>query len=339
MNPFLDSTDVVNDGAELQRRMDRDGYLFIRGLLPADVLERLRMQILEIVREAGWIQADTPLEDAVADLNGFCVEPQPEYMDVYARMYALPDFHALQQHPNLIELFERMVGESVLPHPRTIGRTIFPQKEAYTTPPHQDFIPIQGTPDTYTAWVPLSDIPEEMGGLQVASGSHHQGVYEFRPSMGAGGMEVVDPLEGSWVSNPFAQSDVLIFHSMMVHKGLPNRSDRLRTSMDGRYQKVSDPIAPGSLEPHSQPNTWEKIYADWPSEDLQYYWHKWDLEVKEYDSSYHEKRDEMAFEMAEQGDQTARSALQRVIARDLDADKREKAEDLLAKLDGVQDAG
>ena len=143
MNPFLDSTDVVDDGAEIHRRVERDGYLFIRGLLPVDLLERLRMQILEIAREAGWVKAGTPLADAVADLNSFCVEPESAYMDVYARMYALPEFHALQHHPNLIGLFERMLEEPVIAHPRFIGRTIFPQKEAYTTPPHQDFIPIQ----------------------------------------------------------------------------------------------------------------------------------------------------------------------------------------------------
>ena len=151
--------------------------------------------------------------------------------------------------------------------------------------------------------------------------------------MGAGGMAVTDPLDGTWVNIPFAQGDVLIFHSMAVHKGVPNSSDRLRMSIDARYQRVSEPIAPGSLLPHSQPNTWENIYAAWSSENLQYYWKKWDLEVVEYDSSYYEKRDDLAFEMAEQGDETARSTLQRVVARDKDAAKRKRAEELLAKLD------
>ena len=32
--PFLDSTAVADDGPELRRRMQRDGYLFVRGLLP-----------------------------------------------------------------------------------------------------------------------------------------------------------------------------------------------------------------------------------------------------------------------------------------------------------------
>ena len=333
MQPFLDSTDVVNDELELRERAQRDGYLFIRRLLPTDVLENLRIQCLEIARDAAWIKRDTSLADAIADLNGFCVEPQPEYMGVYRHMYKLQEFQALQHHPNLIRVMEGILGEPVMPHAHIIGRTIFPQQEVFTTPPHQDFIPIQGTVETYTAWIPLCDIPPELGGLQIASGSHRHGVYDFRPAMGAGGIEITNPLEGTWVNNPFKQGDVLIFHSMAVHKGVSNSSDRLRMSIDARYQKISDPIAPGSLQPHSQPNTWEEIYADWPPNGLQYYWQKWDLEVKEYDNTYHEKRDQMGLEMAEKGDKRSISVLQRIVARDADPVKRERAETLLATLD------
>ena len=338
MQPFLDSTAVINDGAELDRRMKRDGYLFIRQLLPAAVVENLRMQILEIAHDAGWVQRDAPLADAVADLNGFCVEPEPVYMQKYHAMYKLPDLHAIQHHPNLVDLFERMLDEPVLPHPRIIGRTIFPQREAFTTPPHQDFIPIQGTADTYTAWIPLSDLPTELGGLQIAAGSHRRGVYDIQPAMGAGGLEVVDPLDGAWTYSPFNQGDVLIFHSLAVHKGMPNGSDRLRMSLDARYQKASEPIAPGSLQPHSQPSAWEEIYADWPEMDLKYYWRKWDMEVKEYDNSYHDKRDVMALKMAREGDTRAISTLQRIIARDDSPAKREEAEALLAALQQAVEA-
>ena len=323
MQPFLDSTDFLHDGDELHRRMERDGYLFVRGLLPAAVVEDLRMQILEIARAAGWVQTGRPLADAVADLNGFCVEPEPEYMQKYHAMYKLPEFHAIQHHPNLMGI---------------IGRTIFPQREAFTTPPHQDFIPIQGTADTYTAWIPLGDLPAELGGLQVAAGSHQRGVYDFQPAIGAGGLEVLDPLDGTWAYSPFEQGDVLIFHSMTVHKGLPNSSDRLRMSIDARYQKASEPVAPGSLQPHSQPSTWEEVYADWPDLDLKYYWRKWDLEVREYDNSYHDKRDEMAIRMAKEGDTRAISTLQRIIARNEDPDKRREAEVLLAALQEPADA-
>ncbi len=333
MKPFKDSTDIAGNGPLLRARMHEDGYLFIRSLLPGEILEALRSAFLEIAREAGWARNDTPREDAIADLNGFCVEPEPAYMDVYAEMCGLEAFHALQHHPNIVTLLQRMAGEPILPHARIIARTIFPQREAYTTPAHQDFIPIQGTAETYTAWIPLADLPSRMGGLQVAAGSHRKGVYDFKPALGAGGIEITDPLEGAWVNSPFEQGDVLFFHSMLVHKGLPNRSDRLRMSIDARYQRISDPIAPGSILPHSQPNTWENIYRGWKNESLKYYWEKYELEIKEYDNSYHDRRDRMALDMAGKGDETAISALQRIIARHNDPAMREKAAELLARFE------
>ena len=75
MKPFLDSTEHIEDGAELSLRMKRDGYLFIRDLLPADVLEELRLRFLEVARDSGWVKENTPLADAMANLESFCVEP------------------------------------------------------------------------------------------------------------------------------------------------------------------------------------------------------------------------------------------------------------------------
>ena len=121
---------------------------------------------------------------------------------------------------------------------------------------------------------------------------------------------------------------------MTVHKGIPNRGDRLRLSMDARYQRVTDPITLDSLEPHGTLINWEQLYADWPADEpLKYYWHRLDLRFKEYDKSYHEKRDRMAFEMAAMGDERSRSTLERIISRDPDQSKRWKARELLAVLD------
>ena len=333
VKPYLDSTAVAGDGPELRARMDRNGYLFIRGLLPRDVLEDLRLDFLRIARDGGWVRRDARLEEARPDQSGFCVEPQPAYMEVYGRMYALQQFHAIQHRPELLELLERMCGEDVLPHARIIGRTIFPQRDEFTTPAHQDFVPIQGTSDTYTAWFPLHDLPVELGGLECSTGSHTSGVHDFRPALGAGGLEIVDPLEGTWVCSPVEQGDVLFFHSMCAHRGRPNRGSSLRMSIDARYQKVSDPIDAGSLQPHIRPVPWDEIYADWPSEKYQYYWRRYDLKFSQYDNSYHQRRDELAFEMAAAGDQRARSTLQRIVARDGDAAKRWRAEGFLAELD------
>ncbi|MBT6588118.1 MAG: hypothetical protein HOO02_04350 [Rhodospirillaceae bacterium] len=55
MQPFMDSTDIINDGAALAERMDKDGYLFIRGLVPAEAAGNVGAQFLEIAGDGGWL--------------------------------------------------------------------------------------------------------------------------------------------------------------------------------------------------------------------------------------------------------------------------------------------
>lgn len=333
MTEFLDSSDIKNNGPALKARMDQDGYLFFRGLLPAEVLEPVRLKWLTIARDAGWVDADKPLEDGIADLNGFCVEPQEPYMAIMYKVYEMPEFHALQQHPHIIDLLGKMLNDDILAHPRIIGRTIFPQRTEFTTPAHQDWIPIQGTAETYTAWIGMSDVPRKMGGLTLNAGSHLGGIYDFKPALGAGATEITDPLDESrWVYSPIEQGDVLFFHSMMVHKGMANTSDRLRLSIDARYQRVSDPVAPGSLLPHGN-IAWEDLYRTWPADHpMKYYWHRWNMDVNEYDGRYFQKRDDMALDMGEAGDPNARAVLERIVARGDDPEKQARALTLLKKL-------
>jgi len=333
MDSFLDSRDVIDNGQELADRMARDSYLFVGGLLPTEPVQNLRLKVLEIAREGGWIRTDRPLEDGIADQNGFCVDPEPPYLAVFSHINKLPEYHGLPHHPNIVEILERMLGDTVMPHASIIGRNIFPQHDVVTTQAHQDGISIQGSLDTYTAWIPFSDVPAEMGGLAIARGSHKDGAQDIRPVMGAGGLGVAGEHDYDWVNSPFKQGDVLFFHSMTVHKGLPCNGERLRQSIDARYQRVKDPIAPGALTPYRAPKDWEEVYADWPTEDLKYYWRKWDLNVVDYDLAYLHKRDSMAFEMAENGDPNAISALQRIIALSSDLEKRKRARELLAGLD------
>ena len=329
MQPFVDSTDIVADTAAMQARMRRDGYLFIRNLVPSDAIANVQRQIGEIARAAGWLRADRPIADAAADLGGFCVDPDPVYLKTLRAINKLEDYHALKHHPALIGCLERLLGGAILAHPRVLMRNIFPAKEALTTKSHQDYPNVQGTTEVYTAWMPLIDCPMQVGPLQVAAGTHGGEIYDFHIGAGAGGIELKEQFDGRWVSSPFRQGDVLIFHSLAVHKGVPNRSDRLRMSMDVRYQLVSEPFNPDNANADAQPLAWDDIYAGWKSDALQYYWTRLPLNLAEFDRQWFDKRDAEAFALGETGDPRARSVLQRIVARDADTAKRSRAQALL----------
>jgi hypothetical protein len=121
---------------------------------------------------------------------------------------------------------------------------------------------------------------------------------------------------------------------MTVHKGVPNRGDRLRMSMDVRYQRVSEPFNPDNANPDGQPLSWEQVYEGWQSDALKYYWKRLPLTLKEFDRQWFDKRDAIAFALGEQRDPRARSVLLRIVARDADAAKRARAQALLDALPG-----
>ncbi|MBM3523034.1 MAG: phytanoyl-CoA dioxygenase family protein [Alphaproteobacteria bacterium] len=335
MHSFVDSSAIAADGAALAERMRRDGYLFIRNLLPVGAVADVQEQVGVLARDAGWLRRDRPVAEAIAALDGFCVDPDPAYLATLRRINRLESYHALKHHPALIDLLGRMLGGEVFPHPRVLMRNIFPQRQAYTTKAHQDFPNVQGSTEVYTAWIPLIDCPLEVGPLQVAAGSHRSGVFDFHIGAGAGGIEIVDQLPGRWASGSFVVGDVLFFHSMTVHKGVPNRSDRLRMSMDVRFQRVDEPFNFDNANPDGQPLSWEEVYADWKSDAFKYYWRRLPLVAKPFDRTWFDKRDALGFALGEQGDERARSVLQRIVARDADAAKRARAQALIDRLDAA----
>ena len=80
----------------------------------------------------------------------------------------------------------------------------------------------------------------------------------------------IDPstLPDRWLTTTTRPGDVLVFHSHTVHRAGPNLTrDRLRVSVDFRYQARSLPIAEGNLMPHTG-DSWPEVYQDWKSTEL-----------------------------------------------------------------------
>ncbi|MDA1044784.1 MAG: phytanoyl-CoA dioxygenase family protein, partial [Verrucomicrobia bacterium] len=155
------------------------------------------------------------------------------------------------------------------------------------TPPHQDYIYIQGTHHFWTLWFPLGDCPLELGGLSVLRGSHREGVLDVMPARGAGGKEaILCDTDYEWVQGDYACGDIITFPSHMVHRGLPNQmGSRVRLSCDIRYQPADAEIEEGSLKIHMGVADWDEIYADWKRDDLKYYWRKRSLAMASWDNS------------------------------------------------------
>jgi hypothetical protein len=265
----------------LRARMAEQRYLFLPALIEREAIRQARHDILAVCARAGWLAPGTNPDEAIAAPGVRYVAGQPEFNAVYGEIQKLESFHNLAQQQGILDLVRTIVQDDVLVHPRNIARLIFPENTTFTTPAHQDFIHIRGTAETYTCWFPLGDCPPELGGLAIMAGSHPEGVLPHVPALGAGGKGIVtEPLPYHWVASPLKTGDALLFHSHTVHKGLDNvTADRLRLSVDFRYQGASAPVHRSSLLPHHGQLTWEEIYAGWKSRRYQYYWRELDLNV------------------------------------------------------------
>jgi hypothetical protein len=271
-----DSSALVSTPDRLRRRLEEDGYVYLPELIPASVLTPLRRDLMEVAGAAGWLAPGASFEHPLADPSAACGPPQLAFMEVHARMFGLERLHRFPHLPFFGELYSLFIDDRPLLHPQIRIRLRFPQFEC-TTPAHQDHFVIRGTPETLTVWVPLTDCPVEMGGLQILPGSHRLGLLPARQDPNAGTLELTAPLPQGWLSGDYRSGDVLVFHSLTVHRALPNVSDRLRASIDFRFQRLSDPIDPERFVPPHGLSSWDEIYAGWESGEVRHYWRSLEL--------------------------------------------------------------
>lgn len=282
-----ESTELVGEPDRLRERLAEDGYLYFPGLLDREKVMKVRRDVLAALGQAGWTDTDAlPISGRVGRTP--VREGDPEFFDALDQVQKVESFHTLAHDPNLVAAMQSVMGPSVFTHPLKIARLIFPDFEAVSTPPHQDFPNNQGTPNLAATWIPIGDVTPELGGLAILRGSHKWGPLPLANHLGAGNRCAVLPLdmleECRWVTTDFSAGDVLLFPSLTVHAALHNLSGRFfRLSVDFRWQEQGEALTEGCLEPHFGRQTWDEIYADWKSDEHQYYWRDLDFDVAPFE--------------------------------------------------------
>lgn len=302
---FEDSTPLLAHPEELRKRAQEDGFLYFRGLLdPSEVLA-VREDIISVLDKHGLIDRRYPLNDAIANMETvnqyhpkqFAVGSVPSH--IYKDIQKLQSFHALSQTPKLMNVYNTLFGCETFPHPRNIARVAVPHPELLATPSHQDYTYIQGENNTWTCWLPLGDTPRQLGGLAVLKGSHREGLLAMYNQTGgyAKSGSILCGLDYEWLTVDYAAGDFVTFHSLTVHKALPNNiPGKIRLSCDYRYQPATEPILIEklSLHPHMASDYgWEDVYEDWTDEKLQYYWKKYQFEYSPFDKSLFDPKEKI----------------------------------------------
>jgi len=147
---------------------------------------------------------------------------------------ALSDFACVS---DLIKHVGAIVGYREVKPKAARFRMDQPRDLRYLAVWHQDHAYVGGSVDTVTAWVPLQDVDWTMGPLLVAPKSH---LFGPRPHTRiVGNRKCPEELNLSDLhAVQLRRGDVLLFHSLLLHSGQPNLSDRVRYSVQVRYEPL-----------------------------------------------------------------------------------------------------
>ena len=246
-------------GAEaerLRRAFDAFGVVVIKNLLAKDTLSEQRAAVNRLLAIRLQRLGHSLVSDDIDDnLNALVEHDQRHAMDIIRAIKDSPFFYAILADSKLHEISKACLNCDTLLSIHDIAqfRIDPPNHDERNFEWHQDFQYNVMSMNSATIWYPLKRVSEEMGPLVVVPGSHRTIVpveMNFEGHQpGSGLMHAVlrfqvDEFEAerkAAVLCPVEEGDVVVFHSLMLHRSSANRSNRSRWTVNPRFGDAADP--------------------------------------------------------------------------------------------------
>lgn len=251
---------------ELREQLKLQGYLWLRGFFPREDVIALRRRFFERMQPTGILAEGADVSEGIfsgqRDQSGQTTRLLMEFVRTAA-------YESFCFQPRLWGFYELFLGGDVYLHKRKIVRQTYPD-DPHTTDAHYDLIYLRGGTDTVlSSWIPLGDVPLEMGGLTYLEGSDAFGrqmeadfaarsaalssedrLSAYNKHMSASGgigkdlSALASRYHTRWLVADYEAGDMVIHTSYMIHAATQNnsREGRMRLSTDIRYQRIRDEI-------------------------------------------------------------------------------------------------
>lgn len=288
----------------------KNGYLVVEQVLEDEDLLPLEREYAVLLDQLAFeLHRDGEIDSAYADCNfdERFARVVAQYPDLIDRMnISLPlvngnidadSFHAhtgpavfgLLRNAKILDIVESIIGPEIASSPvqqmrikpplgQLAGDNITHSGVGKTTW-HQDTVAVLAEADDtnqVTVWLAITDANEENGCLASIPASHKEGSHQHvpgeiprEPTVPA---DIINNRNGE--SLPVKRGGIIIFHKQNIHCARPNRSNRLRWSLDIRYHPVGEPsgrpafpgfVARSRANPESEltdPVAWDRLWQD-----------------------------------------------------------------------------
>lgn len=219
-------------------RLEEDGYLLLRGLLPREEVLRAREVIADDLRKGGFVDEGTDKDnEGGLRIKAGTEDPGPKLL-ARQDLACHPDVLNVLEHRSLRALMARLLSPSptTKTHPYKWLRAV---PTSLHTGPHLDstYFPSSQYPSLLTAWIPLGDLSPSLGTIVVATSSSLSLAPVELGSDGtrSGWIEGVEGLETGWVTEWVRMGDVVVIGRERVHCSSVNVEGEWRLSCDTRW--------------------------------------------------------------------------------------------------------
>ena len=271
LRAMTDSTTHLHQPDILRQTMQRDSYLLLRGVLPADLVYGARAVVTSALHKQ-WHCVDTSHYP-----HTHATIPQPSVTATTATPLTahggvlLTGYQPVTHHPHTLALLESQYLASLLHSLTAAPVSTFHTKwvrvmsRGQCTDEHVDYYRFKRTAaGMLTVWIPLGDYSKEDGVLAVCEGSHGLVEEEEREeaeerSRWADGREEKEAGGGyegkkqeektelpkgyaarastlQWATTDVRVGDVIVFDIRAIHASTANEGNVYRLSMDTRWQ-------------------------------------------------------------------------------------------------------
>ncbi|MFW5830555.1 MAG: phytanoyl-CoA dioxygenase family protein [Planctomycetota bacterium] len=243
---------------ELDQQLEQRGYALLPGLVAGEELAALRRMLereverrARVLQAAGLVQelhADAPFEQRFGLLMAQCPAMQVVFdlQDMLA-----PELFRHLRHRRLLEGLQQVLGPDIDAGPVMHVRAKPPRalvasnQSFFAVPWHQDSAVLRPETDAHlqlTCWMPLVDVSEDMGPVEVLPIPRATGHLPHVSEPGYGttiaGHAVPDVAPERIICQA---GDVLVMQQFLPHRSGANTSDRCRWSLDLRFQAHQTP--------------------------------------------------------------------------------------------------
>lgn len=262
---WLTPTDAGLPLARIKEVYREQGYVWLKGFFPREDILAFRRHFFAAFEGTGLLlEGSDPFEG----IYGGGGEQRELTSKIFWEIVRSPAYEAFCTMPRLWQFYKALLQDEPYLHKRKIIRYNAPN-ERNCTGGHYDLVYLRaGTDRLYSSWIPIGDVPVEMGGLVYLEGSDAIGrkmeaefsakatkltpeerINAYNKNMREGGWISVDLPDmvrrfgTRWLMADYEAGDMVIHSPYMVHAATVNTDPRrIRLSTDIRFQAKSDDI-------------------------------------------------------------------------------------------------